>query len=139
MGRLTEQKGQWFLIRSFRKVVDDYDCAKLCILGEGELKKDLIKLIKNLNLENNVFLLGNQTNIFPFLIRSDCFILSSLWEGFPMALIEVLSIKLPILSVDCKTGPRECLCPELDLDINIEYQIHKFLERHQAKVLYILK
>ena len=121
IGRLTEQKGQWFLIRSFKKVVENYKNAKLFIIGEGELKKDLKDLIKILNLENNVFILGNQTNVFPFLLRSDCFVLTSIWEGFPITLIEALSMGLPVMSVDCETGPRECLCPELSLEMNIDY------------------
>ena len=77
IGRLTFQKGQWHLIRSFRKVLDINKNAKLCILGDGELKEDLQQLILKLNLENNVFLMGNQTNIYPFLKTSNCFILSS--------------------------------------------------------------
>ncbi len=121
IGRLSEQKGQWFLIRSFKRVVDKYADAKLFILGEGELKSELQNLITKLNLHQNVFLLGNQNNVFPYLRDSACFVFSSLWEGFPMTLIEALSIDLPVISADCKTGPREILCPQLELDSNIEY------------------
>jgi glycosyltransferase involved in cell wall biosynthesis len=52
IGRLTEQKGQWFLIRAFKKVVKKYPNAKLIILGKGELKEELQELIKKLNLFN---------------------------------------------------------------------------------------
>lgn len=121
IGRLEKQKGQWFLIRSFRKVVDKHENAKLYILGEGNLNLDLIELIKKLNLQNNVFILGNQNNIFPLLKNCDCFVLSSLYEGFPMTLLESLSMNIPIISTDCKTGPREILCPEIELDEIIKY------------------
>lgn len=121
VGRLSTQKGQWFLIRSFRRVVNQFEDARLCIIGDGKLKKDYTELIKYLNLEKNIFLLGNQSNVFPFLVNSQVFVLSSLWEGFPMVLIEALSMDLPIISVDCQTGPRECLCPELDIDTEIDY------------------
>lgn len=121
IGRLNQQKGQWFLIRSFRRVVNKYDNARLFILGEGDLRGRLKDLIHDLDLVGNVFLLGEQENVFPFLKNSDCFIFSSLWEGLPLTLIEALSMDLPIISTDCKTGPREVLCPELDLDENIEY------------------
>ncbi|HOI41162.1 MAG TPA: glycosyltransferase [Methanobacterium sp.] len=121
IGRLNQQKGQWFLIRSFRQVVDKYDNARLFILGEGDLRGKLEDLIHDLDLGGNVFLLGEQENVFPFLKNSDCFIFSSLWEGLPLTLIEALSMDLPIISTDCKTGPREVLCPELDLDKNIDY------------------
>lgn len=121
IGRLSFQKGQWFLIRSFKEVTAKYKDVKLFILGEGDLKPKLTKLIRELNLEENVFLLGNQNNVYPFLKLSKCFVLSSLVEGFPFTLIETLSIDLPIISVDCKTGPRECLCPGLELDQKIKY------------------
>ena len=121
MGRLDRQKGQWFLIRSFRWVVDQYKNAQLFILGEGDLRKELEDLIQELDLSENVFLLGDQENVFPFLVNSDCFVFSSLWEGLPLSLIEALSVNLPVISTDCKTGPREILCPELDLDETINY------------------
>jgi len=121
LGRFDRQKGQWFLIRSFRRVVDQYQNARLLILGEGDLRKELEDLILELDLSENVFLLGDQENVFPFLKHSDCFVFSSLWEGLPLSLIEALSVNLPVISTDCKTGPREILCPELDLDETINY------------------
>jgi len=121
VGRLTRQKGQWFLIRSFRKVVDQHENARLFLIGDGALKNELKNLINKLNLKENVFLLDVQKNVFPFLKNSDCFIFSSLWEGLPIVLIEALSMNLPIISTDCKTGPREILCPELDLNKEIIY------------------
>ncbi len=121
IGRLSFQKGQWFLIRSFKKVADKHKNAKLCILGDGDLNPKLTEMIKELNLEKNVFLLGNQENIYPFLKMSECFILSSLLEGFPLTLIETLSMSIPVISTDCKTGPRECLCPNIDINQEINY------------------
>ena len=121
IGRLTEAKGQWFLIRSFKKVVEKYPNSKLIILGEGELKKNLKNLIKKLKLENNVFLLGIQKNPFKFLKNSDCFVFPSLWEGLPNVLIEALIFNIPIISTDCETGPREILTPELDIEEKIDY------------------
>ncbi len=121
IARLNQQKGQWFLIRSFRRVVDKYPDARLFILGDGDLREKLEELIHSLDLGGSVFLTGEQENVFPFLKNSDCFVFSSLWEGFGLTLIEALSIDLPIISTDCKTGPREILCPELDLDEKIDY------------------
>lgn len=126
IGRLDYQKGQWFLIRSFKKVVDKHKEAKLIILGGTSLsyvyiKNHLEDLIQSLGLENNVFLLGKHENIFKFLNRCDCFVLSSLYEGFAFTLIEALTTNIPIISTDCKTGSREILAPELELYENIEY------------------
>jgi glycosyltransferase involved in cell wall biosynthesis len=121
VGRLTRQKGQWFLIRSFRKLVDKHPNGRLFIIGDGDLKDKLKTLINRLNLNNHVFLLGEQENIFPFLKNSHCFTFTSLWEGFGLVLTEALSLNLPVISTDCKSGPREVLCPELDLGEKIEY------------------
>ena len=121
IGRLTEAKGQWFLIRSFKKVVEKHPNAKLIILGEGELRNKLQELIDKLNLQNNVFLLGAQKNPYKFLKNSDCFVFSSLWEGFGIVLIEALALNIPIISTDCSVGPREVLCPELNIERSIEY------------------
>ncbi len=110
IGRLSKQKGHDFLIRSFRNVVNENKNSVLLIFGSGELKKELIYLIKDLSLEDNVFLMGLRKNIFPYLKASNCFVLSSLWEGLPTVLIESLSLSVPIISTDCKTGPFEILC-----------------------------
>ena len=124
LGRLARQKGQWFLIRSFKEVVNQHPQANLFILGEGVLREELEELIAELELENNVHLLGEQENIFPFLKESDCFVMSSLWEGLPLVLIEALSVNLSIISTDCKTGPREILCSKLELGEEITYPYH---------------
>ena len=121
IGRLTEQKGQWFLIRAFKKVVEKYPNARLIILGEGELRGKLEDLVKKLNLENNVFLLGVHKNPFKFLKNSQCYVFTSLWEGLPNTLIEALTLNLPVISTDCETGPREILAPELDIEEDVEY------------------
>ena len=121
LGRLVRQKGQRFLIRSFRRVVDHYPQVKLFILGEGPLREDLEELISGLGLVNNVHLLGEQENVFPFLKKCDCFVMSSLWEGLPLVLIEALSVNLPVISTDCKTGPLEILCGKLGLDEALNY------------------
>ena len=121
IGRLTEAKGQWFLIRSFKEVVEKYPNAKLIILGEGELKEKLQDLINKLNLQNNVHLLGMQKNPFKFLKHSNCFVFPSLWESWGQVLVEALTLNLSIISTDLKTGPREILTPELDINYKMDY------------------
>jgi glycosyltransferase involved in cell wall biosynthesis len=44
-----------------------------------------------------------------------------LWEGFGIVLIEALALNIPIISTDCSVGPREVLCPELNIERSIEY------------------
>ncbi|MFW6285744.1 MAG: glycosyltransferase [Nanoarchaeota archaeon] len=121
IGRLEKQKGQKYLIKSFKKLVDYNNNCKLIILGEGKLRNELQNLINSLNLQNNVFLLGNQKNIFPFIQKSDCFIFSSIYEGFGNVLLEALYLNKPIISTDCNYGPREVLAPSLKIDEVIKY------------------
>lgn len=114
VGRLVYAKAQWALIRVMKKIVDNYPNAKLLILGEGELKDKLIEMAKSLNLQDNIFFLGHVSNPYALIKKSDVFILSSLFEGFPNVLIEALACGTAIISTDCPSGPREIL------DINKE-------------------
>jgi len=109
IGRLTKQKGQKYLIRAFKLVIDQIQGAKLLILGEGELEKDLKSLVKKLDLENDVLFLGWQKNPFKFLAKAKVFVLSSLWEGLPNTLIEALACGVPVISTDCPSGPAEII------------------------------
>lgn len=114
-GRLHHQKAQWSLIRSFSKVVKNKSDAKLVILGRGELKEYLQGLINNLNLQKNVFILDFDPNPYKYMKNSDLFVLSSLYEGMPNVVLEAMAIGLPIISADCKSGPREILAPDTDI------------------------
>lgn len=113
-GRLTEQKAQWHMIKSFAEVVKKQPKASLVILGEGNLKDYLQDLICQMHLDNNVFLLGFQDNPYAFLARSDVFAFTSLFEGFGNILLEAMACDLPIVSCDCDAGPRELLAPNED-------------------------
>jgi len=108
VGRLTHQKDFVTLIRAFN-IVQQKAKVKLVILGEGEQRKLLEKLIISLNLQNKVSLVGYVENPYPYFKNSDIFVLSSLYEGLPTVLIEALAFGLPIVSTNCPTGPREIL------------------------------
>lgn len=110
-GRLTEQKGQWHLIRAFSEVVKKVPESQLLILGQGAKKEYLEGLISDLGLENSIKLLGYQKNPYYFMKRADIFVFSSLFEGFGNILLEAMACGLPIISTDCKVGPRELLAP----------------------------
>lgn len=121
IGRLSEQKSQKNMIKTFKLVVEKNPSCKLIILGDGKLKSKLQKLIKTLGLEENVYLLGVVDNVHPYLKKADCFVFTSQYEGFGNVVTEALTHNLNVISTDCKFGPREILCPELELMEKINY------------------
>lgn len=109
MGRLEEVKGYTRLLHAFAGVLSEIPDATLRFVGKGTLESDLKSLCTKLNLENNVEFVGYQKNPYAWLAQSDVFVLSSLSEGFPNAIIESMACGLSCLCVDCQTGPREIL------------------------------
>ncbi len=123
-GRLTRAKGQKYLIRIFSKLKEKQKNLKLIFIGDGEAKKELINLatqnklkvfdIKTENIPNenyDVYFFGFKENPHKYIARATLFIFTSVWEGFPNALLEALICETPIISSDCASGPREILAP----------------------------
>lgn len=121
VGRLVYQKGQWHLIRAFALVTKRLPTAKLVFIGEGPLRSLLEAHVYEHGLGDSVIFLGRQENVIPIVARSNLFILSSLWEGMPNALIEALSVGVPCIATDIPTGPREIMAPELVLSDKVTY------------------
>lgn len=131
VGALSKPKGHWYLLRIFKELKrrNNYlENLKLVIIGDGELKEYLIKLSESLQLrtyvwsrdmvsENfDVYFVGQQANPFKFMAKATLFVLSSLWEGLPSVIIEALACGVPVVSADCKSGPREILAPDTDFE-----------------------
>ena len=109
IGRFTKQKNFLLLIRSFKKILLKYPNYHLILLGEGEQEKFLIKEIIKLELQDKISLLGYQKNVYKYLLNSDCFILTSLWEDPGFVLIEAALANTLIISSNCPNGPNEIL------------------------------
>ncbi len=109
IGRLTRQKNFLLLIRAFKKILIKYPNYHLILLGEGEQKKFLIEEIIKLELQDKISLLGYQKNVYKYLLNSDCFILTSLWEDPGFVLIEAALANTLIISSNCPNGPNEIL------------------------------
>jgi len=118
VGRVDSGKNHKLLVEAIK----DID-AKLYIVGDGELRSALEEQIRELNLKDKVVLLGRQSNPYKYLAKADCFVFSSLYEGFPNVLIEALACGLPVISGDCQSGPREILAPESDVKIQLKDEV----------------
>lgn len=121
VGRLSEQKGQWHLIRAFKKVKESLKEVKLVLVGDGELRENLVKLAKDIGINEDIHFLGWQTNPLKYVYKSETFVFPSLWEGMPLALIEAIACGIPVIATDCKSGPREILAPDTDLNSEIKH------------------
>ena len=109
IGRLTRQKNQTFLIKGFNKILKQYPDMHLVILGEGELEKNLKKISKKLNIEDKIFFLGYEPNVYKYLSKAEFFILTSKWEDPGFVLLEAAISRVPIISANCPNGPNEIL------------------------------
>lgn len=107
-GRLVPQKDYTTLIRAFA-LVREQRPARLIILGEGGERPVLHSLVQSLGLEKDVDLPGAVKNPYSYMSRAAVFVLSSRYEGLPVALIEALACGCPVVSTDCPSGPAEIL------------------------------
>jgi N-acetylgalactosamine-N,N'-diacetylbacillosaminyl-diphospho-undecaprenol 4-alpha-N-acetylgalactosaminyltransferase len=124
IGRLSFQKNYELMINSFKQSGLS-DRAILTIVGIGEDEQKIQKLINTLGLNNAVYLLGHTYNPFYILNNSDCYLLASRFEGFPNSLLEALSLGIPAIAVDCKSGPREIFNVDLEDHLDGKYLVTK--------------
>lgn len=106
VGRLTEQKGHADLIRAVAPRL--VQRRHLVIVGEGEKRAELEAIIQEQNMSERVHLIGWQPDIPGILAASHLFVLPSLWEGMPNALLEAMASGLPCIATDVE-GVRELL------------------------------
>lgn len=109
MGRLVKQKGFDILLEAFRLCSDCHPQWSLYILGEGDERETLEAMAETLKLQERVKFLGLVKDPSLVLRDADMFVMSSRFEGFPLALIEAMACGLPVISTDCPTGPSEII------------------------------
>ena len=107
VGRIDEGKNHRMLIEAFSRL--DNDMMNLWIIGDGPLREDLEKVVRQKRLEKKVRFIGRQENPFSWMAQSDCFVFASRHEGFPNVLVEAMACGLPVISTDCPSGPGEIL------------------------------
>ena len=109
VSRLTEQKQPEHLVDIYYKLKQRGIKEKLYFIGNGE-KVELIKQkIKEYKLENDVILLGQIENPYPFFKNAKLFVHTAKYEGLPTVLLESLAFGTPVVAYDCPTGPKDIL------------------------------
>lgn len=97
---LEKQKNIPLLIKAFSNLNKKYDDYKLVIIGDGREKNKIKKLIKNNHLEERIILKETSNNIKEELQSSTLFVLPSNYEGMPNALLEAMSVQLPVITTN---------------------------------------
>ena len=97
VGRLVPIKGHKFLLQAFGGLRFP---ARLMIVGDGLLKDELVQRAEELGIRNSVEFLGYRKDVVPVYRDTDIFVLSSLNEGAPVAVIEALACALPVIATD---------------------------------------
>jgi glycosyltransferase involved in cell wall biosynthesis len=106
--RLDTQKDFHTLLKAF-KVVKNKVHSRLIIVGDGELKGEILDYAKSLGIDRDIILTGFQKNPFKYMKTADVFVLSSFYEGFANVIIEAMALGIPVVATNCPSGPSEII------------------------------
>jgi GalNAc-alpha-(1->4)-GalNAc-alpha-(1->3)-diNAcBac-PP-undecaprenol alpha-1,4-N-acetyl-D-galactosaminyltransferase len=114
MGRLAEQKGFDLLLPAFSSLAQRFPAWGLLILGEGPDRPSLERQAAALQIADRVLMPGAVKKPHAILQHCNIFVLSSRFEGQPLALMEAMLCGLPVVSFDCPSGPASIIRPGVD-------------------------
>jgi glycosyltransferase involved in cell wall biosynthesis len=166
IGRLELMKNHQFLINEISKLID-YDFI-VKIVGSGELEGTLKKQVSLLKLDHKIEFLGSRSDVPLLLNQSDCLLLPSLWEAFPIVLLEAAASNIPVITtpvgsitsfVDYESGyiveldrfrsamvevmnkPKEAKIKSniLHKKVNLNYQISDIVKQYESIYFKIVK
>ena len=98
VSRLSKQKGLEFLLRAVPGILRNVPDSVFIIVGDGELKPELRQLAEKLGIEKKIIFAGFRKDVLEVMNIFDVFVLSSLWEGMPLALLEAMALSKPIVA-----------------------------------------
>ena len=113
VGRLTYPKNPERLIDVMEQIVVKHPETKIAIIGTGDLEQNVRKLVLEKHLENNITMLGFNSNPLKIMRDAKVMLMTSRWEGTPMCALEAMSLGLPIVST-----PADGLCDLIDNGVN---------------------
>lgn len=110
VGRLDDNKNHMMLLKAIN-LLKQKQKQKICviIIGEGKNKNILKNYAKKIKIPKNFYIFDFKKNPYPYFLNSDLKVLTSHFEGLPNVLIEAMVLKIPIISTNSPTGPREIL------------------------------
>jgi glycosyltransferase involved in cell wall biosynthesis len=100
IGRLHTQKGLAFLLNAMPAIQKIIPEVCLLLVGDGELRHELEVQARKLDLKEAVLFLGARDDVPQLLTTLDLFVLPSLWEGLPLAVLEAMAVGLPVVATD---------------------------------------
>jgi N-acetylgalactosamine-N,N'-diacetylbacillosaminyl-diphospho-undecaprenol 4-alpha-N-acetylgalactosaminyltransferase len=117
VGNFRKEKNFPLVLNAFA-LIKELDC-KLLLVGDGPLKDAFKQKTLELGIGEQVLFCGRDNNPFKYIHKCDSFILCSDVEGFPNVLLEAIACGMPVISTDCRSGPREMLAPSTDPNIQL--------------------
>ncbi len=124
LGRLSNQKSPWHLIKAFSLISESNPNLKLVFIGDGvkEVEDYMIKLIEKFNLNKKIILLGRKSNPYQYLKLAKVLALSSNFEGTPNVIVESIACEVPVVSSNCTDGIEELMSIEKMTKIGNNYE-----------------
>lgn len=114
VGRYNSAKGYNYLIDAWRDVYKKYPDWIINIFGSGEYEDKVRKQINDYGLQDVIIMNDPTDNIMEEYLKSSIYVMSSVFEGFAMVLLEAMACGLPCVSFDCPYGPRNVITDRED-------------------------
>jgi glycosyltransferase involved in cell wall biosynthesis len=107
-----EQKGHAYLIEAASEVMPLHPEARILLIGDGGLRPEMERRVRAAQVDDAVRFLGSRRDVAQILAASDFFVLPSLWEGLPIALLEAMASGLPCIATKV-SGTKQVIVPDI--------------------------
>jgi len=134
VSKLRKGKGHEHLLEAFENVFAENKHLNLLIVGDGEQKNRLLRQIENYSCKNNIYFLGNRSDVKEILKISDIFVLPTLGEGMSNAIMEAMVCGLPVITTDIPENKE--LITNNENGLLIPLKNVNFLEEAIKKIIY---